>query len=185
MIEVIDDFAPKEYFDLITYACLGWNQTWYYQNNITAGVWESEGLGKHGFNCWIVQQPNTFCDNYAAGLLTDLIVNMQRSLGCENVMRSRLDMTMYTPGGRLCDAHIDNPNQHTATIFYLNDSDGNTVIYNEKFEGDTNIDQSKLTIKQEIEPKANRLLIFDGFHFHTGHVPQKHNTRVLLNSNFN
>ena len=97
MIEVIDNFAPKEYFDLITYGCLGWNQTWYYQENITAGVWESEGLGKHGFNCWIVQQPNTFCDNYAAGLLTDLIVNMLKSLGCENVMRSRLDMTMYTP----------------------------------------------------------------------------------------
>ena len=184
MIDVIDDFAPEGYFDMIKYACLGDQQAWYYQANITAGVFEKRGVGKHGFNCHVVQQPNTFCDNYAAGLLTDLILQMKNMLGCENVLRSRLDMTVYTPGGRRCDPHIDNPNPHIATIFYLNDSDGNTVIYNEKFDGNLDIDESKLTIQKEIEPKANRLLIFDGHYIHTGHVPAHHNNRVILNSNF-
>ena len=93
-------------------------------------------------------------------------------------------MTVYTPGGRMCDNHVDNPFPHIATIFYLNDSDGNTVIYNEKFEKEGDTD-SELTIQREIEPKENRLVVFDGLYIHTGHVPTKHNNRVILNSNFN
>ena len=184
MIEVVDNFAPQEYFELIQYSCLGFNQAWYYQPNITAGVFEKEGLGKHGFNCWIVEHPNTFCDNYAAGLFTDLLLQMRKSIGCENILRSRLDMTVYTPGGRMCDKHVDSPIPHVATIFYLNDSDGNTVIYNEKFTKPEDVD-GELTIQKEIEPKANRLVIFDGLYIHTGHVPANHNNRVILNSNFN
>ena len=93
-------------------------------------------------------------------------------------------MTVYTPGGMRCDPHVDSPHPHVATIFYLNDSDGNTVIFNERFEGSPEIDESKLTVQKEIEPKANRLLIFDGHYIHTGHVPAHHNNRVILNSNF-
>ena len=81
---------------------------------------------------------------------------------------------------------------HIATIFYLNDSDGNTVIFNQKFEespetmraASIQINESTLTVQKEIEPKANRLLIFDGHYIHTGHVPAHHNNRVILNSNF-
>jgi len=184
MIEVVDNFAPQDYFELIQNHVLSWDQCWFYQSNITAGVFEKKGLGKHGFNCHVVKDTNTFLDTYDAGLLTDLLVKMKNGIGCENILRSRLDMTVYTPGGMRCDPHVDSPYPHVATIFYLNDSDGNTVIFNEKFEGDTNIDESKLTIQREIEPKANRLLIFNGHYIHTGHVPAKHNNRVILNSNF-
>ena len=122
--------------------------------------------------------------SYEAGLLTDLLNKMKTGVGCENIIRSRLDMTVYTPGGMRCDPHVDSPHSHVATIFYMNDSDGNTVIFNERFEGSPEIDESKLTVQKEIEPKANRLLIFDGHYIHTGHVPAHHNNRVILNSNF-
>ncbi len=185
MIEVIDNFAPQDYFELIQNHVLSWNQEWYYQANITAGVFGKEGLGKHGFNCHVVRNKNEFLDSYDAGLLTDLLVKMKTGIGCQNILRSRLDMTVYTPGGMMCDPHVDSPDPHVVTIFYMNDSDGPTVIFNEKYEGSTEIDQNKLTVQKEIEPKANRLLIFDGHYLHTGHTPAHHNNRVLLNSNFN
>ena len=184
MIEVVDNFAPQDYFELIQNHVLSWNQEWYYQANITAGVFEKKGLGKHGFNCHVVRNKNEFLDTYDAGLLTDLLVKMKTGIGCDNILRSRLDMTVYTPGGMRCDPHVDSPHPHIATIFYLNDSDGNTVIFNERFEGSPEIDESKLTVQKEIEPKENRLLIFDGHYIHTGHVPAHHNNRVILNSNF-
>ena len=56
MIEVVDNFAPQDYFELIQNHVLSWNQEWYYQANITAGVFEKKGLGKHGFNCHVVQR---------------------------------------------------------------------------------------------------------------------------------
>ena len=121
---------------------------------------------------------------YRRGLLTDLLNKMKTGISCENIVRSRLDMTVYTPGGMRCDPHVDSPHPHVATIFYLNDSDGNTVIFNERFEGSAEIDESKLTVQKEVEPKANRLIIFDGHYIHTGHVPAHHNNRVILNSNF-
>jgi hypothetical protein len=190
MIEVVDNFAPQDYFELIQNHVLSWNQEWYYQANITAGVFEKKGLGKHGFNCYVVRE-GQMVPSYEAGLLTELLNQMKTGIGCKNIRRSRLDMTMYTPGGMRCDPHVDSPHPHIATIFYLNDSDGNTVIYNEKFDVETNIakqfmniDESKLTVQKEIEPKANRLLIFDGHYIHTGHVPAHHNNRVILNSNF-
>jgi len=53
-------------------------------------------------------------------------------------------------------------------VYYVNDSDGPTMI-----EGNL------------IEPKANRLVMFDGHKPHTGASPTKHKTRIIINSNFN
>ena len=103
-------------------------------------------------------------------------------------------MTLYAPSDNKCHPHIDDVVPHLATIYYFNDSDGNTVIYNERYDGENGEYSSKaiqekgleekLTIQQEIEPKANRMVAFDGLYIHTGSVPAKHNTRVILNSNF-
>ena len=71
---------------------------------------------------------NEFIDSYEAGLLTDLLVKMKNGIGCQNIVRSRLDMTVHTAGGMRFDPHVDSPHPHVATIFYLNDSDGPTVI---------------------------------------------------------
>ena len=62
MIEVVDNFAPQDYFELIQNHVLSWNQEWYYQANITAGVFEKKGLGKHGFNCHVIRNKNEFLD---------------------------------------------------------------------------------------------------------------------------
>ena len=41
-----------------------------------------------------------------------------------------------------------------------------------------------LTEEQRISPKANRLIIFNGEHWHTGQSPKEHSRRVILNLNF-
>ena len=69
-------------------------------------------------------------------------------------------------------------NEYTTTIYYTSDSDGDTVLYNETEESD------QYTVMETVTPKKNRLLIFDGKRFHTGHSPMLHQNRVLINSNF-
>jgi hypothetical protein len=56
-----------------------------------------------------------------------------------------------------------------ATVYYVNDSDGDTIFKDSK---------------EKITPKANRLIIFDGSLLHTGSSPKNSKTRILLNSNF-
>ena len=194
MIKVYDNFVDDEYMEQLQNVVAGPYQAWYYQDNIVGNFWGQTQLGRHGFNCWVVENPNVFVDSYAAGLITNLLMKMKRVTKCDNIIRSRLDMTLYTPDNNKCYPHIDMPQPHIATIFYFNDSDGNTVIYNERYDGENGEYSSKaiqekgleekLTIQQEIEPKANRMVAFDGLYIHTGSVPAKHNTRVILNSNF-
>ena len=193
MVEVYDDFISTEYFDQLQNFVTSPYQTWYYQNNIDSNNLLNQGLGKHGFNFWVVNSPNNFTDNYVSGMLNTLLMEMKKVTGCKNILRSRLDMTLHKHGDTKCSPHVDNNNPHISTIFYFNNSDGNTVIYNENFYGGDDVDSSrmiqennaKLTIRKEIEPRENRLVVFDGLHIHSGHFPSKHNTRIILNSNFN
>jgi len=83
-------------------------------------------------------------------------------------------MVTWSPEEFIHPAHIDFPFPNVATVYYVNDTDGDTIIYG----------QDRLEIKERVSPKANRLVIFDGDILHTGCSPIKHKTRILLNSNF-
>jgi hypothetical protein len=72
-------------------------------------------------------------------------------------------------------------------IYYLNDSDGDTRIFDQEFEATTNNfgigHHDTFTTKHQITPKANRLLWFNGFRYHTASNPINSNRRVILNIN--
>jgi len=75
---------------------------------------------------------------------------------------------------------FDVPNYHTA-IYYINDSDGDTYIFNETYE---NKQFNNLTIKNRITPKKGRLIVFPGSYLHSGNNPSTNNPRAVLNFNF-
>ena len=195
MLEVYDNFVSPEYFKQLQEYVTSSNQPWYYQSNIDSTSLPDQGFGKHGFACIIVRYPNTFTDSYVSGMLSTLVMNTKKIVGCDNILRSRLDLTLHKYGDPAASPHVDTSKPHIASIFYFNNSDGNTVIYNEKYDGEDCDDPAqliqqndithKLTIKKEIEPRQNRLVVFDGLLIHRGHYPCKHDTRILLNSNFN
>ena len=60
MIQVVDNFVDDEYYDQLKTTVTGNWQSWFYQPNIVGEFWGPAKLGKHGFNCWVVQQPNSF-----------------------------------------------------------------------------------------------------------------------------
>lgn len=77
--------------------------------------------------------------------------------------------------------HVDLSYPHNTLIYYVNDSDGDTVIFNEKYTGEP--DYNKKTIRQTVSPKRNRAVLFNGLQYHTGSVP-KNDHRFLINFNF-
>ena len=77
--------------------------------------------------------------------------------------------------------HIDISEPHTACIIYVNDTDGDTVIYDHKQEWAQSYPEN-LPIKRTIAPKAGRMVLFDGSYVHTGHSPSEHQTRILINT---
>lgn len=78
------------------------------------------------------------------------------------------------------DLDIPEPNNACVAIYYINDCDGDTVIFNEGIE--TPIDQ--LTIKQRISPKEGRLVIIPSRFMHAGSHPINSPYRMVINYNF-
>ena len=92
--------------------------------------------------------------------------------------RSFLQFPINTDG-TIDKPHIDihGKTEFRVALYYVCDSDGDTVIYNEKEQSE------KYTIKQRVTPKQGRVVIFNGHLYHTAEQPTKSNTRCIVNYN--
>ena len=82
---------------------------------------------------------------------------------------------LQTPRGNIDPQppHVDRKDPHFVCLYYVNDSDGNTIFYNNNKE-----------IIKSISPKKGRIVLFDGSILHSGSHP-KNTTRTVININFN
>ena len=83
--------------------------------------------------------------------------------------------------------HVDIPNieNYYTAIVYLTESDGETIFFNELFDGSEMTPSVKsLTEKCRVMPEFNSGVVFEGNRFHTGLQPQKSKVRLLINYNF-
>jgi hypothetical protein len=69
--------------------------------------------------------------------------------------------------------HIDSFIDHKVALYYVNDSDGDTVFFKE--DG---------TIIQSVSPKRGRFVVFDGTQYHAGRHPKNSDMRIVINFNF-
>jgi hypothetical protein len=79
--------------------------------------------------------------------------------------------------------HIDETFKHFVMVYYVFDSDGDTVLYNETYDGITNY-ENKLTELATIRPKAGSAIIFDGRRYHSYTRPVENDIRGIFNVNF-
>jgi len=116
--------------------------------------------------------------------------------GVTNISRIRLGM--HVPSGGVITinaAHIDNLTPHKVGLLYLNSSDGDTVIYKEKYDFNSSLDPfqyrdielpKELTVDSRITPSSNKLIVFDGATYHSSMPPIKGlDIRATININFN
>lgn len=74
--------------------------------------------------------------------------------------------------------HTDRPEPHLGLIYYVNDSDGDTIF----FEDPTMENQWKPNIIERVSPKKGRIVLFDGSHLHAGGYPSD-TPRCIVNYN--
>ena len=88
--------------------------------------------------------------------------------------RSFLQLPINYNGERIDTPHIDIVDDHFVILYYVCDSDGDTIIYNEKVKSDN------YTIQKRISPKQGRVVLFDGSYYHTAEQPTD-NIRCVVN----
>ena len=165
-IKIYDNFITKTYHKEILNMMSGCNFGWFYQNNINGEDFQSVDLEGQGFQHWFWDETGPR-HSLETKFILPLIYNIMDITDTNEILRIRGDMTMYSTIGYKHQKHTDFDFPNIAAVYYVNDSDGNTVFSD-----------------QEVEPKANRLVTFSGDIPHTGHSPSKHKNRILINSNY-
>jgi hypothetical protein len=77
--------------------------------------------------------------------------------------------------------HIDAPIKHKVFLYYLNDSDGDTLFFNKNF--NDKID-SELVVDYSVTPKAGKAIVFDGMRWHSSTPPKNNQLRIILNIDY-
>ena len=191
-IKVIDDFIDKDYQEKIKLQLLGGVDSknkyhfsdfpWFYIEDVTASGDEDSqhrpGLG-HQYVEFDDISPGIVVSDYH-NLMIPMLRKVGFRMGIRDVKvlqgRSFLQFPVKERGDPDLP-HIDICDKiHIVGLYYVVDSDGDTIIYNERRESES------YTIKQRVTPKQGRIVIFDGGLYHTAEQPLN-NTRCIINYN--
>ena len=195
-IYVFDDIIEKPYQELIKETLIGGDAPptidkveedfpWYYTSDITDATHEGPFQGRFGFSHQYVNAEEGIISDFHS-LFIGLIKNSCKKLNIKEIDllngRSFLSTPTNIPKDDVDTPHVDLIAPHFVMLYYVCDSDGDTIIYNEKtkFDGCHPDFKMNYTIKKKVSPKQGRVVLFDGRHFHTAEQPN-HNLRCIVN----
>jgi hypothetical protein len=104
-----------------------------------------------------------------------------------NLFRARFGLITALEKQKIHEPHIDFDFEHRVGLLYLNNSDGDTIFYKDRYQ---NLEISSETFKRQkgefsiensISPIANRFVLFEGDQFHSSSTPYLNQRRIVLN----
>ena len=98
-----------------------------------------------------------------------------------NVFRAKLNFVTSLQKDVYQSPHVDVKIPHKVFLYYINDSDGDTIFFNEKYNGV----KQELTVNQAIAPEMGKGILFDGLTYHSPTAPKNSLFRAVLNVDFN
>ena len=95
-------------------------------------------------------------------------------LKCKGIVRARANYMVAQPNNypKLpCPPHVDGLYKHHVLLYYVNESDGETILY----------EDGKVVAK--VAPARGRFLYFSGSDMHSASPPQNYDKRIAINYN--
>ena len=201
---VIDDFIEKEYQEQIKKVLLGSepfdNQEfpWYFIEDVTASGDDDSQHRPAMSHQYVEFQDDKDSMGVVSSDFHDMFIPMLQRAAFKfrmpyvNALQGRSFLQFPTNIKQSVDLpHIDiYSRKHLVCLYYVCDSDGDTIIYNEREREISNEDYTtvkervtpNLTIKQRVTPKQGRVVLFDGWLMHTAEQPIN-NVRCIVNYN--
>ena len=190
-ITVIDNIIDLEYQEGIKGILLGDDNfkghlfPWYYTEDVTgAGDKDSQHRAALGHEyVYLEDNDDVKVISHFHNMFLPMLKEVIRRVGVKQEDagilqgRSFLQLPSNIQREDVDTPHIDiDRRKHLVALYYVCDSDGDTIIYNERVESET------YTIKRRVTPKQGRVVIFDGTLYHTAEQPL-HSTRCVVNYN--
>jgi len=188
-IIVIDNFLNEEDIEKIQNEVLNSNFSWHSQDTTHPPQYEYVKLNDdHSYEApffthWLLHPDGTQSDwfeicKFIVNIGVHKLRNEHAFEGGVNILRCKTNLyptikdsekkSYHTP-------HKDDNKKHSVFLYFANDSDGDTIIFNEK--------SAPWTVKKTIEPKAGRLVVFNGDLYHASNSPVNHKNRITVNVN--
>lgn len=177
-IIVLDDFIPDIVVDEF-YNFISNNVSWTYQSNIS---------GVKGPTDEMLQAYSGFvCNGWhpLSNIILSYVLNEVGLPSSPIVHRMRICMSQktYTKVNTVSPMHVDIDIPHITIVYYANDNDGETVIYDKIIQNFNDIDQlNPPAILHRVKSKKGRAAIFNGMYLHSGSLSSDAD-RFFLNMN--
>tara|TARA_R110002012_G_scaffold284364_1_gene475117 strand:+ start:887 stop:1489 length:603 start_codon:yes stop_codon:yes gene_type:complete len=148
---------------------------YYYTGNLTGVNDPSNPTPERGFGTLLYAPNSNVKNDFLFQLLTPFysLIN-QLDLFLYQISNSRVFLQLPSSNtSKILVPHTDQKDPHLVFLYYVNDSDGDTVFYA----------QDRKTEIKRVSPKKGRAVIFNGEIPHSGSTPTK-NERLTININF-
>lgn len=186
---IIDDFIPKSYQEDIKNTFLK-QLSWNYIPDVTFSNLAKENEQAPAVGHMFRMSQNTLSAYFS--MLLPLAYKAADHVGytfndvvnCRSFLQFPLNPDFL--GLQTDPCHVDLNRDHLVLLYYVLDSDGDTIIIDKKLDV-SNVKEFDVHVKDhnvlaKISPKQGRAVIFDGRYYHTAEQP-KSNMRCVINYN--
>jgi hypothetical protein len=194
-LKIIDNFLPTVEFLKLQEIVMSTQFPWFYIDAVSlppggTKIKDSLAIETDGFN-HVIHDREWNVTSFAHEYFDVFFDQLKNQLGFtkENIIRSRASMKTPKVGFTQDNynlPHVDYYYPHHSLIYYMNDSDGDTRVFDQWFTpipGQVGIGYDRFTTEARISPKANRLVWIDGLQYHTASNPINSSRRVIININ--
>lgn len=192
-IQVFDKLLPQAYADQIERDLTSLYFPWYYVNDVTnysygdnsGFVHLAYDLGKSPTEIYPFLLPLVYHITEASGHPLRELLRIRVGLLPKS---SDADYTHNTP-------HLDFTVPHYTACYYVGDSDGDTVLFNQTAHDMSHSEISQQTIQdyvananftiaKSVSPHKNSACLFDGLRYHSSTKPKQHDKRMVITVNY-
>jgi len=194
MFQVIDNLASETLAGRLENMCKT-EIFWGFNENI-AGVNKDQLLKynvpganydgpQYGFSHWALN-PNGETSQCFEKVLP-LMYALEEKTGTPIKEIYRIRIALSTTVGKPVQnfPHVDLNQPHKVLLYYVNDSDGDTFMFNETYSPEDEDSFPNLTLKERVQPKKGRAILFDGLTYHNSSAPVNNTARYIINIDFN
>ena len=183
MIKVFDNLVPLSYQEEIKQTLLGSFFPWYYSEDLTYASGSLPENRIPGCSHVFRKDNRTLSNSYNLFSPLTHIAAEAAEIKFSSVQfcRAFLQFPLNT-NEQYTALHVDMSVPHYVVLYYVNDSDAETVLVDKKFENQLELNPKveDYSIIQKVKPKQGRILVFDGLIYHSVEVCKK-GMRCVLN----
>lgn len=188
----IDDVIPRLYQDQIEAETSSDKMAWFWTRESSRRVAVDASYGGFSHVAYRFNEQNAAPSTLTALLLPLLYSFCERAgVPFKSLLRIRLGLfTQNAAGGPYHNPHVDFYLPHYNALYYVNDSDGDSFIFNETYD-EVSLEQSveytrekKFTVARQVSPKKGRMVGFDGRHYHASMHPTQSSHRIAIAFSF-